>query len=162
MRKSILLTLALVFSLNIFTAKKAEAGLLVAAAVVIANDKINENVGAALGLSSIVVLATSSILFITNKIPLSTFRPIYYVGLDADGSLPQAQLVQDFSSRYSFVDNNQLIVSLVQKVKNKFEANQKTGEDLTMVNFSPSEIEDHFSGAELTNEELSMIKADLI
>lgn len=162
MKKLVLLTLALTFSLNTIMVKKAEAGLIVAGVVVIASANINENIGGILGLSGMAVAATSSILFITQKIPLSIFRPIYYIGLEADGSIPQVQLVQNFSSRYSFVDNNQLIVSLVGKIKSKFEANKTPEQELTMVNFSEKELEDHFAGAELTDEEMSLIKADLI
>lgn len=160
--KTILLTIALVFSLNTLVVKKAEAGLIVAGAVIIASANINENVGGILGLSGIVVAATSSLLFITKKIPLSTFRPIYYIGLEADGSIPQAQLVEDFSKRYDFIDNSELIVSLVGKIKNKFEANQKAGNELTEVNFSAEEISAHFAGAELTEREMALIQSDLI
>lgn len=161
MTKNLLLVIALILSFNTVTVKKAEAGLIVAGAVVIASANINENIGGILGLSGIVVAATSSILFITQRIPVSTFRPIYYIGLEADGSVPQTQLVQNFSSRYSFVDNNQLIVSLVDKIKNKFEANKIAHQELTMVNFSEKELEDHFAGAELSDDEMSLIKADL-
>ena len=160
--KSFFILLTIIFTFNTFTTKKAEAGLIVSGLVLMANSHVNEDIAGIVGLSGMVIAATSSIFFISNKIPLSTFRPFFYIGLDVDGSIPQAQLAQDFSRRYSFIDNDQIIIKLVEKVKLKFENNKKPGSKATLVTFSEEEVEDHFAGAELTAEEMSLIKSDLM
>lgn len=162
MTKKILLTIALIFSLNTVITKKAEAGLIVAGIVMAANSRVNEDAAAIVGFSGMLITGGISLMYITRKIPKATFMPFYLIGLSADGSIPQEKLVEDFSNRYHFVNNNDLIVSLVKKIKTKYEAVKVSPNEPAEVNFSVEEVEEHFAGIDLSEKEAKLIKGDLI
>lgn len=80
--------------------------------------------------------------------------------LDADGSLPRTDLIKNFSQTYPFIDNQGVIEDLADAVNEKYLAT-KTADENVVVHFTADEVSNLFAGADLSQEQLAKITADL-
>lgn len=81
--------------------------------------------------------------------------------LDADGSLPRSELVQNLSQTYPFVDNQGVIEDLADSINQKYLATKKSNEENVVVRFNVAEVQDIFAAADLTDAQLAKITEDL-
>lgn len=81
--------------------------------------------------------------------------------LDADGSLPRSELVQNLSKSYPFVDNQGVIENLADSINQKYVAQKTSNEENVIVRFNAAEVQDMFAAADLTNAQLAKITEDL-
>ena len=81
--------------------------------------------------------------------------------LGADGSLPKSEIANQLQARYSFIDNQQVVSELVDKVKNAYNLSQKNEENEAYVSVSEKDILDVLAKTDLSQEEISIIVTEL-
>jgi hypothetical protein len=166
-----LFAIALFASLTLIPTKKAEAGIIIIAGSASTGGMVG---GIVLTSAGAVSAGISALFFISaaadgDYLGLQTVAGALFavpgvvlLALDADGSLPENELVSSLSSRYHFIENSDVIQNIAKTIKLKAGANFQPDEKRE-VSLSSDEIDTLLAPLDLTGfeAEVASMKKDL-
>lgn len=157
--KSILMGLMLATSINVFTAKNANAGLIIGGAIysVTAESNVAQSIGAAMGITGMIATTAVELAFITKAIEIDVFRPLFYISLDVNGEIPKNELQNLIVSSHPYLENKSVVNNLVSSIKDHYE-NEKVGDKPAYIVLTEEELRLAISPIDLNEEQISELK----